>query len=294
MNSQLKKRLVAATTGGVLALAAVLVQWHEGKRDKPYRDGGGVLTVCHGHTGKDVTPGEIYSEEECSELMKRDLQVARSTVERYVTVKLTDLQKAALTSFWGICQFNTAQAVESVANLKHNNGPPEPKKPPIPYRAGGKIFEDKISGKTDQRPRLKRALNALKSGDTLIVWKLDRLGRSIKHLITLISKLEDEGIHFHSLTDAIDTSTSAGRFFFHVMSALAQMERELIVERTKAGLAAARSRGRIGGRPYSLSAAQQEQAKKLLDSGHSRKELTLLYDVSLATIYKHCPVNRNA
>ncbi len=105
------------------------------------------------------------------------------------------------------------------------------------------IFEDKISGKTDQRPGLKLGLNALKSGDTLVVWKLDRLGRSIKHLITLISKLEDEGIHFHSLTDAIDTSASAGRFFFHVMSALAQMERELIVERTKAGLAAARSRG---------------------------------------------------
>ncbi|MBG6240440.1 MAG: recombinase family protein [Candidatus Symbiopectobacterium sp. Clec_Harlan] len=156
------------------------------------------------------------------------------------------------------------------------------------------IFEDKISGKTDQRPGLKRALNCLKSGDTLVVWKLDRLGRSIKHLITLISKLEDEGIHFHSLTDTIDTSTSAGRFFFHVMSALAQMERELIVERTQAGLAAARSRGRIGGRPCSLSSAQQEQAKKLLESGHSRKQLALLYGVSLASIYKYCPVNLNA
>ncbi|BAN98644.1 phage DNA-invertase [Plautia stali symbiont] len=156
------------------------------------------------------------------------------------------------------------------------------------------IFEDKISGKTDQRPGLKRALNCLKSGDTLVVWKLDRLGRSIKHLITLISNLEDEGIHFHSLTDAIDTSTSAGRFFFHVMSALAQMERELIVERTQAGLAAARSRGRIGGRPQSLSFAQQQEAQKLLANGHSRKQLALLYDVSLASIYKYCPVNRNA
>ncbi|HGJ5881894.1 recombinase family protein, partial [Arsenophonus sp.] len=98
---------------------------------------------------------------------------------------------------------------------------------------------------------------------------------------------------FHSLTDAIDTSTSAGRFFFHVMSALAQMERELIVERTKAGLAAARSRGRIGGRPYSLSSAQQEQARKLLESGNNRKQLALLYGVSLASIYKYCPVNRD-
>ncbi|WP_290604216.1 recombinase family protein [Arsenophonus sp. ENCA] len=124
--------------------------------------------------------------------------------------------------------------------------------------------------------------------------QLDRLGRSIKHLITLISKMEDEGIHFHSLTDAIDTSTSAGRFFFHVMSALAQMERELIVERTKAGLAAARSRGRIGGRPQSLSFAQQQEAQKLLSNGHSRKQLALLYGVSLTSIYKYVPVKRNA
>lgn len=87
-----------------------------------------------------------------------------------------------------------------------------------------RIFEDKISGKTDQRPGLKRALNALKSGDTLVVWKLDRLGRSIKHLITLIFKLEDKDIHFHSLTDSIDTSSSADCFFFHVMSVLVQSQ----------------------------------------------------------------------
>ncbi|SPP32308.1 DNA-invertase hin [Arsenophonus endosymbiont of Aleurodicus floccissimus] len=156
------------------------------------------------------------------------------------------------------------------------------------------IFEGKISGKTDQRPGLKRTLNCLKAGDTLVVWKLDRLGRSIKHLIGLIFELEDKGIHFHSLTDSIDTSSSAGRFFFHVMSALAQMERELIIERTQASLAAARSRGRIGGRPYALSSAQQEQAKKLLGSGNSRKQLALLYGVSLATMYKYFPVNRNS
>lgn len=99
MSPELRKRLITVTAGGALALAAVLVQWHEGKRYKPYRDGGGVLTVCHGHTGKDVTPEEIYSEEECTALMTQDLQVARSTVERYVTAQLTDLQKAALTSF---------------------------------------------------------------------------------------------------------------------------------------------------------------------------------------------------
>ncbi|WP_174888568.1 recombinase family protein [Candidatus Hamiltonella defensa] len=152
------------------------------------------------------------------------------------------------------------------------------------------IFEDKISGKTDQRPGLKRALNCLKTGDTLVVWKLDRLGRSIKHLIALISELEDKGIHFHSLTDAIDTSTSAGRFFFHVMSALAQMERELIVERTLAGLAVARSQGRIGGRRSVFSKADQAQAARLLAKGHSRKEVAMLFNISLASVYKYLPL----
>uniref|UniRef100_A0A3B0M1I6 DNA-invertase hin n=1 Tax=Arsenophonus endosymbiont of Trialeurodes vaporariorum TaxID=235567 RepID=A0A3B0M1I6_9GAMM len=119
------------------------------------------------------------------------------------------------------------------------------------------IFADKISGKTDKRPELQKALTRLQSRDILVVWKLNRLGRSIKHLIALVSELEAKGVHFHSLTDSIDTGSSAGRFFFHVMSALAQMERELIVERTLAGLAVARSQGRIGGRPRVFSAAAQ-------------------------------------
>jgi DNA invertase Pin-like site-specific DNA recombinase len=155
------------------------------------------------------------------------------------------------------------------------------------------IFEDKISGKTDKRPGLKRALKRLKPDDTLVVWKLDRLGRSIRHLITLVSELEDKGMHFHSLTDAIDTSTSAGRFFFHVMSALAQMEHELIVERTRAGLAAARSRGRIGGRKPLLSESQQKKLHTLLEQGQTRKKLALMHQVSLSTMYRYCPVQRS-
>lgn len=109
------------------------------------------------------------------------------------------------------------------------------------------IFEDKISGKTSERPGLKKVLKTLTAGDTLVVWKLDRLGRSMRHLVTLIEELRVSGINFRSLTDSIDTSTPMGRFFFHVMGALAEMERELIVERTRAGLAAAREQGRIGG-----------------------------------------------
>ncbi|MDC9592649.1 recombinase family protein [Xenorhabdus sp. IM139775] len=154
------------------------------------------------------------------------------------------------------------------------------------------IFEDKISGKTANRPGLKRALKHLKPGDTLVVWKLDRLGRSVKHLVMLISALHERGIHFQSLTDSIDTSTAMGRFFFHVMSALAEMERELIVERTNAGLAAAREQGRIGGRPVVFIEEARQQAARLLNKGHSRKQLSIIYDVSLSTIYKYLPVGK--
>lgn len=106
-----------------------------------------------------------------------------------------------------------------------------------------RIFEDKISGTKSDRPGLKKLLRTLSAGDTLVVWKLDRLGRSMRHLVVLVEELRERGINFRSLTDSIDTSTSMGRFFFHVMGAMAEMERELIVERTKAGLKAARAQG---------------------------------------------------
>ncbi|EJY9250311.1 recombinase family protein [Salmonella enterica] len=151
------------------------------------------------------------------------------------------------------------------------------------------IFEDKMSGTKANRPGLKRALRRLQTGDTLVVWKLDRLGRSVKNLVGLISELHERGIHFQSLTDSIDTSTPMGRFFFHVMSALAEMERELIVERTNAGLAAARAQGRIGGRRPALSKEQAEQIARLLRQGYSRQKLSIIYDVSRSTIYKYAP-----
>ncbi|HEA9480394.1 TPA: recombinase family protein, partial [Escherichia coli] len=120
------------------------------------------------------------------------------------------------------------------------------------------IFEDKMSGTKSERPGLKRALKCLKRGDTLVVWKLDRLGRRMKHLIALTEELRAKGVNFRSLTDSIDTSTPMGRFFFHMMGALAEMERELIVERTLAGLAAARAQGRVGGRRPKLTKEQHE------------------------------------
>src|SRR6266446_3908713 len=113
-----------------------------------------------------------------------------------------------------------------------------------------RIFTDKASGAPTQRPGLADALSHLRKGDSLVVWKLDRLGRSVKGLVDLVGEFETRQLHFRSLTDGIDTKTPAGRFFFHVMASLAQMERELIVERTRAGLGAARKLGRIGGRPW--------------------------------------------
>ncbi|MEQ9862625.1 recombinase family protein [Pectobacterium cacticida] len=151
------------------------------------------------------------------------------------------------------------------------------------------LFDDKMSGRVANRPGLKRALRRLDAGDTLVVWKLDRLGRSVKNLVTLISELHDRGIQFQSLTDSIDTGTAMGRFFFHVMSALAEMERELIVERTRAGLAAARAKGRVGGRPQAFTQEDRDVIKQLLDNGYNRVQLAIIYDVGVSTIYKHFP-----
>lgn len=151
------------------------------------------------------------------------------------------------------------------------------------------IFEDKMSGKTAERPGLKKLFRALSDGDTLMVWKLDRLGRSMRNLVSLIEELRSRGINFRSLTDSIDTSTPMGRFFFHVMGALAEMERELIVERTCAGLAAARAEGRIGGRRPKLNPEQWAQAGRLIAAGESRQRVAMIFDVGISTLYKKFP-----
>ena len=130
-----------------------------------------------------------------------------------------------------------------------------------------RLFDDKMSGSRAERPGLAKALDMLREGDTLVVWKLDRLGRSVKNLVDLVGQLRTQGVQFKSLTDAIDTGTPSGRFFFHVMASLAEMERELIVERTRAGLDVARKLGRKGGRKPKMTASKIESAKKLLASG---------------------------
>jgi len=139
-----------------------------------------------------------------------------------------------------------------------------------------KVYEDAMSGLRADRPGLALAMEQLREGDTLVVWKLDRLGRSVKGLVDLVESLQAQGIQFRSLTDAIDTSTPSGRFFFHVMASLAQMERELIAERTKAGLAAARKAGRVGGRKRSMTPAKIEAARTLMQQGTPAKDAARL------------------
>lgn len=129
--------------------------------------------------------------------------------------------------------------------------------------------DDGISAVARERPGLNRALRRLKEGDILVVWKLDRLGRSLPHLIEVITDLRDRGIGFESLRDHIDTTSAGGRFYFHILAALAEFERELIGERTKAGMAAAKRQGIRIGRPRKLNAAQIEHARALVNAGET-------------------------
>lgn len=154
-----------------------------------------------------------------------------------------------------------------------------------------RIFTDKISGTRTSRPGLDDALSHVREGDTLVVWKLDRLGRSVKGLVDLVAELEQRQVHFKSLTDGIDTKTPAGRFFFHVMASLAQMERELIAERTHAGLAAARKLGRVGGRKRRMTDSKIASARKLLQSGVTPRDVAHDLGVSVPTLYRWLPAS---
>lgn len=158
-----------------------------------------------------------------------------------------------------------------------------------------RIFEEKASGAQRERPALQEALSFLREGDTLVVWKLDRLARSLRQLIDTIEKLEERGIGLRSLTEAIDTTTSGGRLVFHIFGALAEFERSIIRERTVAGLASARARGRLGGRPRAMSPEDIAIAKTLLANADiSVKEIARRQGVSVSTLYKHIPAARSA
>jgi len=134
-----------------------------------------------------------------------------------------------------------------------------------------RVFTDHVSGAKESRPELDRVLEQLRDGDVLVVWRLDRLGRSLRHLIDTVTVLAERGVAFRSVTESIDTTSSGGRLIFHVFGALAQFERELVRERTLAGLQAARARGRMGGRPALMTPEKTRTAQRMYD----QQELTV-------------------
>lgn len=149
-----------------------------------------------------------------------------------------------------------------------------------------KVFEEAASGADRARPQLTAVLDYVREGDALVVWRLDRLGRSLSHLLSVVESLTERGVHLKSLTEGIDTSTATGRMTLSIFGALAEFERELIRERTQAGLEPARARGRKGGRPSVMTAAKTRSAKALLPAKAPLTEIAQSLGVSRATLYR--------
>lgn len=150
-----------------------------------------------------------------------------------------------------------------------------------------RLFVDRVSGATESRPALDEMLRQVRSGDTVVVWRLDRLGRSLRHLIELVGELEGRGVALRSLTESIDTSTPGGKLIFHVFGALAEFERDLIRERTQAGLSAARARGRVGGRPTVWTPEKRQLALSMRRSGNlDVTGIARVLGVSRASVYR--------
>lgn len=151
-----------------------------------------------------------------------------------------------------------------------------------------RLYEDRKSGAKAERPGLTKALEVARAGDTLVVWRLDRLGRSLKDLIRLAEQLEGQGVGLRSLHEAIDTASPGGRLVFHLFGALAEFERNLIRERTMAGLSAARARGRLGGRPKALDPERRKLAVRLYrERQHTVGEICRLMGISKPTLYQY-------
>ena len=150
-----------------------------------------------------------------------------------------------------------------------------------------RVWTDTASGSTTSRPQLDDLLTHLRSGDTLVVWRLDRLGRSLPHLLQTVDDLAGKGVGFKSLTEAIDTTTSGGKLIFSIFGAIAEFERNLIRERTAVGLAAARSRGRVGGRPRKMTPNKVRQGKRMRDSGMPLSEIAEIVGVGRTTLYRY-------
>lgn len=156
-----------------------------------------------------------------------------------------------------------------------------------------RVFHDKLSSVVRDRPGLDDALKVVRAGDTLVVWKLDRLGRTVKRLIELVEELQKHKVQFCSLTERIDTTTAQGRLFFHIMAAMAEMERDLLRERTTAGLKSARDRGRLGGRRPKMTEGKKKSAWHLLVAGTTAEEVAHQLGISVSTLYRHIPGARS-
>jgi DNA invertase Pin-like site-specific DNA recombinase len=151
-----------------------------------------------------------------------------------------------------------------------------------------RVFTDRASGALDERVELARVLDHARVGDTVAVWRLDRLGRSLRHLVDTVTELEQRGVGFRSLSESIDTTTPGGKLVFHIFAALAEFERDLIRERTRAGLEAARARGRNGGRPSVMTADKLRVARELYEAReHTAAQIADVLGVSRATLYRH-------
>jgi DNA invertase Pin-like site-specific DNA recombinase len=150
-----------------------------------------------------------------------------------------------------------------------------------------RLYTEKVSGALRERPQLDAMLDYAREGDTIVITKLDRLARSLSHLIELAANLQTRGIGLRVLDQGIDTTTPAGRLMFHMLGAIGEFERDLIRERTSAGLAAARERGRTGGRPPSMTPEKLAAAKSLIESGHGVKAAAEAIGVSRATLHRH-------
>lgn len=163
-------------------------------------------------------------------------------------------------------------------------------------RAAGckKVRTETASGATTARPELTDLFTHLRDGETLVVWRLDRLGRSLPHLLQTVEDLERRGVGFKSLTESIDTTTSGGRLIFSIFGAIAEFERNLIRERTQVGLAAARARGRTGGRLPKMTPNKIRQAKKMRDSGMAQLEIAEILGVGRTTLYRYLTDKRSA
>jgi len=155
-----------------------------------------------------------------------------------------------------------------------------------------KIYQEEISGAAKSRPELDRCLEVLREGDTLVVWRLDRFGRSLKDLVSKMETLDGKGVDFVSLTEGIDTTTAKGKLTFHIFGALAEFERELARERTMAGLKAARERGRVGGRPPALDEEEIPQVQAMMkDEEVSTSDICERFSISRSTLYRYVGPN---